>query len=350
MVGDRIRCSTFRKVVSEGDTAVTTQRVRLTITVEVTAIQFEPSDQCIRLNGKNVEQNKHVKLGGYHTVELEPNRKFTIFKDCWDTIVIERLEEACDPAKQATLAAVVMQQGLANVCLITKHMTIVKAKIEQSIPRKRGDASSHSKALKKFYQKIMDSVLRHVDFNQVKCILLASPGYVKDDFYEFMMNKAQQDQLKDIIKNKSMFLLVHSSSGYKHDLDEVLKSPNLQSKLADTAALKEVEALELFFKMLHVDPDRAYYSYNHVKYALEQGAVETLMITDSLFRSNEISTRKKYVKLVEDCREAGAEVLIFSALHVSGQQLEQMSGVAALLRFPLNADDIELNDPVASGN
>uniref|UniRef100_A0A7S3PPM2 eRF1 domain-containing protein n=1 Tax=Aplanochytrium stocchinoi TaxID=215587 RepID=A0A7S3PPM2_9STRA len=165
------------------------------------------------------------------------------------------------------------------------------------------------------------------------------------------MARAQREDIKVILKNKSMFILAHSSSGYKHDLDEVLKDPGIQSRLADTSALKEVNALNKFLMMLNNNSEKAFYSYNHVKAALDQGAIRTLLITDSLFRSNNIQTRKKYVSLVEDCREAGAEVMIFSALHVSGKQLEQMSGVAAILRFPVpEIEEIELNDEEFSRN
>ena len=55
-------------------------------------------------------------------------------------------ELACDPTKHADLAAVVMQEGLAHLCLITPNMTLVRAKIETNIPRKRkGMCQQHDK-------------------------------------------------------------------------------------------------------------------------------------------------------------------------------------------------------------
>jgi len=57
-------------------------------------------------------------------------------------------ELACDPMQHADLGAVVMQEGLANVCLVTSCMTLVRAKIETNIPRKRkGQCSQHDKVL-----------------------------------------------------------------------------------------------------------------------------------------------------------------------------------------------------------
>lgn len=30
------------------------------------------------------------------------------------------------------------------------------------------------------------AIVRHVNFLQIKCLLLGSPGFVKDDFFEFL--------------------------------------------------------------------------------------------------------------------------------------------------------------------
>jgi len=102
-------------------------------------------------------------MGAYHTIDLEVNRKFTLSKPEWDSIALERVDQACDPTQvtkifnnmtlylcyffqHAEIAAIVMQEGLANICLVTSSMTIVRAKIEVSIPRKRkGHAQQHEK-------------------------------------------------------------------------------------------------------------------------------------------------------------------------------------------------------------
>ena len=62
------------------------------------------------------------------------------------TCVLLLAELACDPTATADLAAVIMQEGIAHVCLVTGSMTLVRAKIETSIPRKRkGMCGQHDK-------------------------------------------------------------------------------------------------------------------------------------------------------------------------------------------------------------
>lgn len=95
------------------------------------------------------------------------------------------------------------------------------------------------------------------------------------------------------------------------------------------------------------DPDRAFYGYKHVQLALEAMAIDTLMVSDVLFRSRNILQRKKYVKLVEDARDQGVNTLIFSSMHVTGEQLAQLTGVAAILRFPIEGvDDFTDDEPI----
>jgi protein pelota len=118
-------------------------------------------------------------MGAYHTIDLELNRPFTIIKEEWDTISIDRISSACDIASRADIAAVVMEEGLANVCLLTTNMTIVRQRVEVNVPRKRKGSSHHDKAFTRFLDQTYQAVLKHVDFNVVKVLLLASPGFYK---------------------------------------------------------------------------------------------------------------------------------------------------------------------------
>lgn len=62
-VGDQVRTSTLRKVVKEGLGGSTqSKRVSTQLTLEVEAIHFDPSAPSLQLRGKNVAENKHVRV------------------------------------------------------------------------------------------------------------------------------------------------------------------------------------------------------------------------------------------------------------------------------------------------
>lgn len=49
----------------------------------------------------------------------------------------------------------------------------------------------------------------------------------------------------------------------------------------------------------------------------------------------DVARRAAYVALADGVRAGGGVVHVFSSMHVSGEQLNQLTGIAAILRFPL---------------
>jgi protein pelota len=343
-----------RKVVKESATGSTvSQKRRLSLTIEVTKVEFDTDSLEVRISGPNREESEHVRMGAHHTITLEVGRQFRLEKNCWDQIFLDRLEVATHPEREAEVMAVVMAStGIAHICLVTEYLTLTRAKIDVNIPKKRGVGSSHhhSKAVTKFYEAIYQALLRHADFTTIKCVLLASPGFVKDDFYQYLLAESIRREDRPFIENKHKFILCRASSGHRHALEEVFQDPTVMAQLADTKMAKEVDILSKFMRMMDTNPDQAQYGYLHVFMANEQGAVDSLLVTDELFRSSDIATRKQYVNLVEQVRENGGKVYIFSSLHVSGTQLQKVSGVAAILRFPMpELADINMVDDNLEG-
>lgn len=336
-VGDFIRCTTLRKVNKESSTgSVTSAKVRMNLTIEVTKIEFFKDSLEVRISGPNSAESVHVRMGAYHTLTLEIDKPFSIEKTCWDQIYLDRIDEACHPERCADIAAVVMSGGgLAHVCLVTGSVTVTKARIDMNIPKKRTGSSAHDKAITKFYDAIYRAILTHVPLDKVKCILLGSPGFQKDDFYKYLLTESVRREDRLYIEHKNKFVLCHSSSGHKFAIEEMFSDPTILSKVNETKLCKEIEILNKFMRLLDTNPDKAYYGYFHVQKANDELAIDSLLITDELFRSSDVITRKQYVALVESVRERGGNVYVFSTMHVSGQQLQQVSGIAAILRYPM---------------
>lgn len=346
-IGDKMKCRTQRKVQNENTaTGVTTSTKKIiTVILEVQAVDFDTQVGQLRIKGTNILESESIKLGASHTAEIEIHMKLSLSKDCWDAVHLDRLQDATDASSKADVAAVILQEGIAHLCLVTPNMTIVKQRIEVSIPRKRKSGSgSHDRGLVRFYEQILTALLRSIRWDIVKALIIASPGFTKDELYKYIMEESVRRELKEIMENKAKFVLCHSSSGFKHSLKEVMSDPTVSSKLCDTKAAGEVKVLDAFYEMLSQDPDRALYGPRHCIAAAEKDAVDVLMITDTLFRSQTIQERKQFVALVEKVRETNGDVRIFSSLHVSGEQLTQLTGVAAILRFPcpeINDDDVD---------
>ncbi|KAK9138598.1 hypothetical protein Sjap_009192 [Stephania japonica] len=254
--GDTVMAVTVRKVLREAASGGRdAERVKLKLEIVVEAVEYDKEGSVLRIRGKNILENEHVKIGAFHTLEVEQHRPFVL-----------------------------------------------------------------RKALNKFFENVLQAFLKHVDFKIVRCAVIASPGFTKDQFHRHLLLEAERKQLRTIIENKSRIVLVHTTSGYKHSLREVLDAPNVMNLIKDTKAAQEVRALKDFFDMLSNDPSRACYGPKHVEVAHERMAIQTLLITDDLFKNADVKTRKKYVDLVNSVKNSGGATHIFSSMHVSGER------------------------------
>lgn len=306
------------------------------MSISVEKIEYDSESSIVKVKGKTIEENKHVRRGQYHTLDLELNKKFYLTKPYWDSWVETQLSNACDTARNAEIAVVIMQEGLAFVCLLTTNMTVQKAKIEVNIPRKRKNfCSQHQKGMENFYEQILQAMLKYIKFDVIKCILVASPGFVRDQFIEYMWKQANKNDIKALLDSREKFLLAHSSTGFKHSIREILSDPLIQPKLEDTKAVQEVKIWNKFQDLLSNDPNKAVYGLRDVETANHYEAISCMMLSDMLFRSNNLALRKKYSQLLYQVKKYGSDVRIFSSMHMSGQQLNQLTGIAAILKFEL---------------
>lgn len=239
-VGDALSAMTIRKVAKESSTgSVDSQRVRVTLAIRLKTIDFDPEAGELRLGGGVLNEVEGVRLGSHHTLTLETHRPFSLRKDEWDTIDLERLRDATSREwAGADLAAVLLKEGaaggLANVCLVSGGMSIVRAKLETNPFPKQGDprvVHGAKKARDHWFKQLLDAVVRHVDFEKVKCVVLAGPGFTKDAFFEYAMAEAQRRELRELLVSKPKWVLCHATSAYKHALKEVLAEPSVATRV-----------------------------------------------------------------------------------------------------------------------
>lgn len=339
---DLLRASTIRRVTTESATGSTSStRVHIILLIRVTSIDFDPQAGQLHVSGQVAEENKHVKIGAFHTLDLELQRNFTLEKsDGWDSVALDVVREAVKEDKEGMIPAVVMQEGMANICFITEHQTVLKQRVETGIPRKRrGHSDDHDKGIVKFYATVLETLRRHVDIALPRPLLIASPGFLAAGFQKYILDEAMRKNEKVVMTNKANFVVIHSSSGHLHSLNEVLKSPEVLAKLANTKYARETQLMDDFMTMLRLDDGRAWYGPTEVEKAVANGAVGTgggvLLINNSLFRSQEIGVRKRWVTLVDKVKEAGGDARVLSSDHESGKRLEGLGGIAAILTYPL---------------
>lgn len=344
--GDVIGCTSWRRVKGGLNHQKDTRKL---LYLEITAEKVKldsPYDGKMRVSGKTSEGAPDVPVNSYHSFDLEIGLEFMVKKASWDDMAMRDIKRACDPASKAELGAIVMQEGIAHICLVTETITHLRNKVEISMPRKkRGDNSSFEKAMRKFFETTFESMKRNLPVDKLKAIVIASPGFVARGYYDFMFQEAARQNDRTFLKSKPKFLVASSSTGFLQGLTEVLGDEAVLHQLTNTRYASNAAVLEKFYDTLEHNPNRAWYGPQHIATAADMGAISKLLIADTLFRSEDVNTRKQYIALSEQVKQTGGEVFVFSTLHDTGKQLLALSGIACILSYPLaELDDVKDDD------
>lgn len=214
--------------------------------------------------------------------------------------------------------------------------------------------------MNKFYRVTLETLLRQMEFNtsitsgssneSVRPVLLASPGFVAAGFQKYIQSEASSTT-PGLNRLLPSIVVVHSASGYLNSLSEVLQSPAVKTLLADTKYARETKLMDDFLDQLRKETNRATYGPREVESAVDQGAVGrgggVLIMSNRLFRSQNVAERKRWVALVDRVRDIeGGEVRILSSDHESGKRLEGLGGIAALLTFPVMEEELDSDEEV----
>ncbi len=294
--GDRVRALTQRTKIDG--------REKKTLKLTLEAEKVELQDDRLRVTGEMVRGDEEVEQG-YHTFNLEPGDEFEIWGDFtsrnWD-----RLEEAESKRSYEVLFCLV-EKGKADLFLVRESGITDLSALEENIP---GKLYSDQKTGEAFYQEIKNVLVRSEE--DVDSMVLAGPGFEKQKVYDILPEELQG---KTFVEDTSV-------TG-KTGLNEAIKRGALKKVVEDSRISEESDSLEEFFEEVERDGNASY--GNPVEELAEQGAVEKLLITREEFRE-----RQGLVKSVE---HAGGEVQVIHTDHEAGERLENLGGVAAILRY-----------------
>ena len=341
-VGDCIKLATFRKVQHETGSKVTNTKKKIIITIRVEEIDYSP--EAIRFRGKNISQNEYIAIGQYQTDEIGVNSFFSLYKSYWDDFHLQTLKNATDITVTSEIAAILMEAEIAHLFYISNTSTVTKGKINQSIPKKRNGSTEHDKGKKKFFDKILNQFIKKINFENTKVLIIASPGFTKDDFKKYMEEQIESNpkEWSELKNNLNKIIYTHSSSGFKHSLEEILSKPEIKKLIKDTKCVDDVTIMERFNEILGTDMDKIFFGYKSFEIAYEKKAINTLIITDGYLRKLPPLTRKDLSAKIKDLK-LGSTVCQFSSMHTTGEKIDEFGGICGILKYVV--DEIaELGD------
>ena len=351
--GDYLKTAMFRKVQHEsGGGKVSSTKKKLIITIKIEEIEYCQEDDIIRIKGKNTSENEYISIGQFQTAEISKGSFFTLFKYYWDDIHIETLKNATDKTITSDVAAIIMEEGIAHLYFINNNQTVLHGKINQSIPKKRNGSTQYNKSKKNFFTKILNNLVKEINFENCKCVIIASPGFTKDEFGNFMTDEINNNlKVYQTIKNNlSKIIYCHSSSGYKQSLEEILSKPEIKKLIKDTKCIEENTIMEKFNEILGTEMDKAFFGLKSFEIAYSNNAINTVILTDNFLRKISPTTRKKLSLNLKNLKNKGIQVFKFSSQHVTGEKVDAFGGIIGILNYvvpeisELGGDDLDIND------
>ncbi|GMH12202.1 hypothetical protein Nepgr_014043 [Nepenthes gracilis] len=195
---DHVAAETSRKIhQSTGSGAAKKPiRVRFDMEVKITAVDYDENSSVIRLKGKNITTNSYANGGAFHTLEIEKNKPFYLSKKSWDEVSIDSLREGCKRTSGADMAVVLIKEELALLYLVGRSVTDLCASID-------GNRSN----VTKFYEDVFHAFRKHVDFDIIRCVMIAGPGTTKNEFRRHLLSESKRLRLKSIEENESQILV-----------------------------------------------------------------------------------------------------------------------------------------------
>jgi len=327
---DEVYARTTREIKTDEKYARSSrgERVPVFLGVTVENVSWDKLLGRLRVHGTICEAPETVPTGAYHTLNITLNTHVTIVKKEWARHQIERLERASKTSEKSIVIVSIDDEGYA---IATTAQYGIEEKVEERIklPGKL-ESEKRSAALNEYFRKALNS-LRQVWAPSRSPIAVIGVGYMKNDFAKFLKNEAG-DMAKSIVDVKGV------NNGGVAGIYEAFRSGVLLKTMKQMRIAEETEIVEELLRRLGKGESNVAYGFDVVKRAASLGAVEKLILADSLLRDSDDERRLQLEELMKEAEDKKGTVVVVSTEHEAGKKMVALNGIAALLRFSLPQD------------
>lgn len=301
------------------------ERVRVFLGVKVAIVGWDKLLGRLRVHGTICQAPETVPMGVHHTVNIVLNAPVTVVKEKWGKAELERLERARKSSEKSMLIMSIDDEGY--VIAATAQYGVEERVSERVRLPGKNDADNRTQAVNLYFRKALDS-LREVLKVSRSPVVIIGVGFVKNDFARFVRDEAS-DVACLIVDVKGV-----NNSG-SVGVNEALRSGVLSTTMKRLRVTEEAEAVEEVLKRLGKGESTVGYGVNEVRKAVDAGAVERLLVADSLLREASDEDRLRLEELMIDVERKRGDLMVVSSEHEAGTKLLGLGGIAAVLRFPL---------------
>ena len=321
-IGDNASSKTTRRIQDNtGDKIRSDRGVKKTfyLGLDIENVSFHLFTGKLRLTGVITRGPEDlIPLGSHHTLEVKLNTPITIKKERWPKWAIKRLNQAIEASKKLSAIIVVLEDDTATLGLMRQFGIEYYGPIKGNVSGKRIVDKNRQKNIVQFYEKVVESIEK---FDSIQNIIIAGPGFVKNDFYDYLKDK--HSDLAEIS------IIEPTGSGGRNGISEVLKKGTVEKLTSENRVALEMGAVDNLLTEIAKNSSKVVYGLRETKNAINLGAVSQLLILDTKVASENMGDA---MDMVENMK---GDVMVISSEHEGGKQLESLGGMAAILRYEI---------------
>ena len=324
--GDEVYAFTSRAIKSETEASrpKSGERVSAFMGVKVENVAWDKFLGKLRVHGIIIHAPDIIPTGAHHTISVSLNQPATIVKQNWQKHALDRLERASET--ETTLLIVSIDDEGYAIAETKQYGVEIRIEERIKLPGKH-EAEKRQGATNEYFKRVQTS-LAQIWKQSNHSIVIVGVGFVKNDFVTYIKDNAQEIA-KSIVDVKSV------NNGGTSGIYEALRSGVLLKAAHKMRVLEETEVMEEIMKRLGKGEGTVTYGLADVENASMMGAIEKLVLADTMLRESEDEQRLRLEKIMRDVEHRNGTVTVLSTEHEAGSKLLALGGIAALLRFAL---------------
>ena len=306
----------------EGGRAKVAERKKMWIRLNIETTEYQAFSESLRIHGIIDEAKFDVGMHHTHVVEVRDEVEITA-ASAFTTADDDLLRESEKAAHQVSVALAMVETDEIVLFYITPRGLKEGATWTMRGGGKRGDIKQSSGITATFRSNVIKAVKATLD--ETTPLLLCGPGHARETLLKEFQASGEVRLMKSIA----------TSMAGRAGANELLREGLAGDLLSEYAITKETTLLDEAWKRLSTNGAVAY-GPKDLNRAMEEGAIETFLITAELLRSTDASIDgMQWSTWVNGLSAIGADLIQCSSDHDAGQQLIGMGGAIALLRYTM---------------
>ena len=318
MLGERRDTTT----AESGGRAKAAERKKMWIQLRIITMEYKTYSSILRVHG-TIEQAP-MDIGSHHTHLVEVGDEIELhslsgFPE-YDRLL---LTETMTSDKKSNVSIIVVENDEIVLFEVTRRGLREGATWTMRGGGKRGDIRTSETVAKSFQQQVAKEILAATSTKLP--MILCGPGHARERLRQVILAQDPQRTIR----------LVSTSMAGRPGANEIIREGLADELLSEHAISKEIQLLEEVWLRLSKNGAVAY-GENELSKAMNEGAIETLLVSADTLRNPEAMIDGTPVSTwIQGISDIGAELVQCSSDHDSGEQLNNMGGVIALLRYRL---------------